>query len=251
MHPVNKILYQLGVMVQKTRANVLIPPAFHRAYLEGLAAVRRHARGAGAQVYIEERYEDGGHPESFIDHECAFASRHLQRIGAQRTLDVGSYRHFILGLLAHARITTIDVRPRSPISPNEEVITCDAKALALATGTFDAVVALCAIEHFGLGRYGDAFDLDADARAMREMARVLTPGGRLIFSTTITSGPPQIVFNAHRIYSYDQIQAMCDGLTLEDEVFFSHARGGPVPQRAVSGAPEVWDVYMGCWRKPS
>ena len=249
MHPVNKVLYQVGVMLQKTRDSILIPPSFHKSYLAGLAQVRKDSRGA--RVYLEERYEAGTHPESFIDHECAFASRHIQRVRPERTLDVGSYRHFILGLLAHARVTTIDVRPRMPISPNEEVITSDAKNLSLPTGAFDVVVSLCAVEHFGLGRYGDDFDLDADAAAIGEMARVLKPGGRLVFSTTITGGPPQIVYNAHRIYSYERIAGMLSGLELEDEVFYSHAVGGPCKKEQLSSAREVWDVYMGCWRKPS
>jgi SAM-dependent methyltransferase len=248
MHPVNKVLYQLGVMLQKTRGELLIPRSFHKSYLAGLSALRKDSRGA--KLYLEERYEAGVHPESFIDHECAFASRHIQRTKPERTLDIGSYRHFILGLLAHARVTTIDVRPRKPISPNEEVITCDAKALTVPSGTFDLVVSLCAVEHFGLGRYGDDFDLDADTVALGEMARVLKPGGRLVFSTTITGGAPQIVYNAHRIYSHDQIRGMLRGLVLEDEMFFSHGHG-VCDKSQLADRPEVWDVYMGCWRKPS
>ena len=249
MHPVNKVLYQFGVMLQKTRDRVFVPPSFHKSYLRGLVELRRNPRGY--QVHLEERYEAGTHPESFIDHECAFASRHIQRVRPARTLDVGSYRHFILGLLAPSQVTTIDVRERVPISSNEEVITTDAKRMALETGTFDVVVSLCTLEHLGLGRYGDAFDLDADRAAMKEMSRVLKPGGRLVFSTTITGGPPQIVYNAHRIYAYAQIHAMCEGLECEEEAMYSHALGGSCNVSQLSQAREVWDVYMGCWRKPS
>jgi SAM-dependent methyltransferase len=247
VHPVNKILYQLGVMLQRTRGSILIPPAFHRRYLNGLARLRKDRRGF--HIHLEERYETGVHPDSFIDEECAFASRHFQRLSPERTLDVGSYRHFILGLLAHASVTTIDVRPRRPISPREEVVTCDAKALALPSGSFDMVISLCAIEHFGLGRYGDDIDFEADTKAMREMARVLRPGGRLVFSTTITAGTPQIVYNAHRIYSHAQIQALCTSLLVEDERFYSHALGRTCEKKELSRAREVWDVYFGCWRK--
>jgi SAM-dependent methyltransferase len=248
VHPVNKVLYQLGVMLQRARERVLIPASFHRRYLEGLAQLRKERRGV--RVYLEERYEAGDHPESFIDHECAFASRHIARERPTRTLDVGSYRHFILGLLAHARVTTIDVRARSPISENEEVVTSDAKRLALPDGAFDVIVSLCALEHFGLGRYGDDIDFDADRAAMAEMARVLRPGGLLVFSTTITAGPPQVVYNAHRIYDHGTIREMCAPLVPEEELFFSHARGF-CAKEALSKGPEVWDVYLGAWRRPA
>jgi len=90
MHPINKALYQLGLMLQRTRPRTFIPFSFHRNYLDGLRALRRDARGF--RVYLEERYEVGMHPDSFIDQECSFASYHLQRTRARRILDVGSYR---------------------------------------------------------------------------------------------------------------------------------------------------------------
>jgi SAM-dependent methyltransferase len=248
MHLLNKALYQVGLMVQKTRESVLIPLAFQRAYLRGARALKRDPRGF--QLHWEEHYDAGTHPDNYIDHECGFASYHLHRTAAKRVLDVGSYRHFILGLLAHARVTTIDVRPRQPIHDNELVVTSDAKALALPDGAFDAIVSLCAIEHFGLGRYGDDFDLNADRTAFREMRRVLAPGGRIVFSTTITRVAPQLVFNAHRIYTLAMIHELCEGLVCEEERFFVHRLGALGHHDDVSSAPAVWDVYLGCWRKP-
>src|SRR6202042_2645345 len=101
-----------------------IPRPFHASYRRQLRALRRDRRGF--EVHAEERFDAGAHPHSFIDEECAFASRHLLRTRPARVLDVGSYRHFILGLLAHTRVTTIDVRERSAVSDNEEVVTCGA-----------------------------------------------------------------------------------------------------------------------------
>jgi SAM-dependent methyltransferase len=247
MHPLNKVLYNFGVMLQWTRDSVFIPRAFRQGYRRGLAELRRDPRGF--EVHVEQRYDVGAHPHSFIDQECAFASRHVLRTAPERILDVGSYRHFILGLLARAKVTTIDVRPRDAASPNEEVVTSDARRLALPDGAFPLVVSLCTLEHVGLGRYGDDFDLDGDRRAFAEMRRVLAPGGRLVFSTTV-SRRPQIVFNAHRIYSLPMLRDLCDGLTCEEELFYSHARGGFCAAGEVSDRPEVWDVYLGCFRQP-
>jgi hypothetical protein len=59
------------------------------------------------------------------------------------------------------------------------------------------------VEHIGLGRYGDEMDPDGDLKAIKEIKRVLAIDGNLLFVVPI--GKPKIMFNAHRIYSYDQI----------------------------------------------
>lgn len=254
MHPINKVLYQVGVTLERARGSVLIPAAFRRQYRESLATVEREARERGIQVHRELRYEGGSHPRTFIDQECTFASTIIARTKPERLLDIGSYRHFILGLLAGYEVTTLDVREREPSTPNERVVTTDAKAMSFADGSFDLVVSLCGLEHFGLGRYGDDFDFDADTKAIAEMKRVLKPGGRLVFSTTITAGPPQIVFNAHRIYTYSMLEKMCAGLEREEEAFYKIERGisgSPCRREELQARPEVWDVYLGCWKKPA
>ena len=203
----------------------------------------------GFEVFQEPLFESGDHPQDFIDHQCAFAAFHLRRVQARKILDVGSYRHFILGLLAHSPVTSIDVRPRKPTVGNETLLTCDAKRLSKPDGSFDLVISLCALEHFGLGRYGDAFDPDADRKAFSEMVRVLQPGGSLIFTTTITRAAPSIAFNAHRIYDHSMLHAFCSGLACVEEKFYSHEKRGFCALKEVTDKPRWWDVYCGCWKK--
>lgn len=68
------------------------------------------------------------------------------------------------------------------------------------------------IEHIGLGRYGDTVDPDGDIKAIRELQRVVKPGGSILF--VIPIGKPKIQFNAHRIYSYDMIMEFFQGFEL-------------------------------------
>ena len=202
---INRALQRLGIQVVRTQ-QARIPASFHAIFRAQLAQLEKEPRGF--RIVEGERFDAGDHPDSFVDYQCAFAAAQIARLEPSAVLDIGSYRHFILGLLAHYRVTTVDVRDRKPISKNETVLTADAKALPLPEDTFDAVVTLCALEHFGLGRYGDAFDPEGDRRALSEMVRVLKPGGRLIVTTTVTRGEPQCVHNAHRIYSQAMLGAM-------------------------------------------
>ncbi|MBI5189199.1 MAG: DUF268 domain-containing protein [Nitrospirae bacterium] len=246
VHPINRLLSRLGIRV--TRSQPPIPREFMEGYRRALDELKRSP--GGFDVHEEMWYETGEHPARYTDFEAAFAASHISRLDPASILDIGSYRLFILGLLANYRVTTLDVRRREPATPSETVVTGDAKDSGLPDGSFDAVVSLCALEHFGLGRYGDEFDPVADRKALAEMVRLLKPGGHLIFTTHITRGRPAIGFNAHRIYSREMLHERCAGLALVEERYYSHALNRYCSLEEVTDAPRVWDVYCGCWQKP-
>jgi len=216
-------------------------------YQKNLDQLKRNP--GGFYVFEEALEEKGGHPENFIDYECGFAARQINQAKPHNILDVGSYRHFILGLLAHFDVTTIDIRPRKTVVEKEAILTGDAQKMELPDHAFDVVLSLCALEHFGLGRYGDQFDFYADQKAFAEMVRVLKPGGRLIFTTTIHRAQPAIAFNAHRIYTYEMLQKFCSGLIRVEEKFYSHQKKGFCAPEEITAALKWWDVYCGCWEK--
>jgi hypothetical protein len=68
------------------------------------------------------------------------------------------------------------------------------------------------IEHIGLGRYGDPLDPKGDLKAISELKRVMAIGGDLLFVVPI--GQPKIMFNAHRIYSYEHVLKFFQGFRL-------------------------------------
>ena len=137
-----------------------------------------------------------------------------------------------------------------PVCENETVLTCDAKKLDIPDNKFEVVLSLSAIEHFGLGRYGDDFDLEGDKKSCMEMIRVLKPGGRLIFTTMIAKKQAVMLYNAGRVYSYEMIQNLCSGLELEEETFFSKKLNRFCTFNEVTESTSgLWDSYCGCWRK--
>jgi len=240
MDPINKFPSPLGMKSG-------IPDEFMANYNRLLEKLEKNPQGF--IIFPEPQYDLGVHPENFIDYECGFAAHHIRKENPGSILDVGSYRHFILGLLAHFQVSTIDVRSRTPISGNELAITGDAKNLNFPDCSFDAIVSLCALEHFGLGRYGDEFDLEADQKAFEEMIRVLKKNGLLIFTAPITKAQPAIAFNAHRIYSYEMIKRFCANLICVEEKFYSHKMKGFCSWEEITAEAKSWDVYCGCWRK--
>ncbi len=203
----------------------------------------------GFYIFAEPIFEEGDHPQNFIDYECAFAAHHIKRTQPQSILDIGSYRHFIMGLLAHFSVTTLDIRKRQKLVAGETILTGDAREVPFPDNYFDLVLSLCALEHFGLGRYGDPLDGHADQKAFAEMKRVLKRGGQLIFSTTIHRAQPAIAFNAHRIYTYEMIQDLCRGLYCLEEKFYSHQRRSFCSFAEITSDLKWWDVYLGCWEK--
>ena len=216
-------------------------------YRKNLATLNK----ANLPFHIMEAFRDdnGGHPENFEDIECLFAAANIRRHRPQSILDIGSYRHFVKGLFAAYDVTSMDVRCRTYNQPDFTIVTGDAKDLSFPDSFFDAVISLCAIEHFGLGRYGDTFDIEADTKAAREFIRVLKPGGLLVFSTTIKRGIPVLCFNAHRIYSYEMINTFCEGLTMEDELFYSRSENRECLLDEIPESPDIWNLYCGAWRK--
>lgn len=246
MHLVNRFLHPFGIRVSRASPVRSTVPAELRGQL---ALCRRNDRAF--EVLVEIRQDAGRHPQGQVDFECAFAAACLAAERPSRILDVGSYRTFTLGLMGmRTDVTTVDVRPRTAELPNEHVITCDAKRMNLPDSTIDAVVSLCAIEHFGLGRYGDDFDLDADVKAFREMVRVARAGAIVVITSTITRGRAAIAFNSHRIYDRQAMMKFGHGLKLIHERFYSHSLGRACAYEEVTDKPGIWDVCAYCWEKP-
>ena len=247
MHPLNKILSKVGLRLTHASEGIEIPADFVKEYNRRLQSLVKES--GDFKVFRDFYYDAGDHPQSYMNFECEFAARHLTKSNPATVLDIGSYRLFVLGMLAGYRVTTIDVRPRASSLQNETIVTSDAKQLDIPSDSYDMVVSLCTLEHFGLGRYGDEFDLGGDKKAFNEMIRVLKPGGRVVFSTTVTRSAPSLAFNAHRIYNHAMIRAFCEKLECVEEGFFSNEMGSGCSHEQVTIKPATWDVYCGCWGK--
>lgn len=97
------------------------------------------------------------------------------------------------------RTNLIDIRPLSSNLPFVDFTQADATYLdGISDNSISSISALCSLEHFGLGRYGDSVDPEACFKAFKAIQRVLKSGGHCYISIPI--GKEHVEFNAHRIF---------------------------------------------------
>jgi len=145
--------------------------------------------------------QSAGSASGHYFHQDLWAARRIFRAQPADHLDVGSrIDGFVAHLLVFMPVRVVDIRPLPSKVAGLTFVQADATDLAgIATESVRSISSLHAVEHFGLGRYGDALDPSAAFRAMGALARVLAPGGTLYFSVPI--GRERVEFNAHRVFS--------------------------------------------------
>jgi hypothetical protein len=131
--------------------------------------------------------------------------------------DIGSrVDGFITHILSFGvKTVLIDIRNLNTYGIEDlEFIRDDATTLRnLADNSVESLSALCSIEHFGLGRYGDPIDPDAHTKCFSNMQRVMKKGGNLYLSLPV-SNKCSLVFNAHRIYTTEYVKKQFDSMDL-------------------------------------
>ena len=133
----------------------------------------------------------------------AWAARILARTHPSQHVDIGSLLYFSALVSAFVPIKFYDYRPASLPLSNLQSGGADLLSLPFPDASVSSLSCMHVVEHIGLGRYGDPLDPDGDLKAMAQLKRVLAHNGDLLFVVPV--GKPKILFNAHRIYSYDQI----------------------------------------------
>jgi SAM-dependent methyltransferase len=148
---------------------------------------------------------DAGVANGHYFHQDLWAARRIFATRPDHHLDVGSrIDGFVAHLLVFMPVAVVDVRPLNAEIAGLQFVRGDATSLdAWADNSVMSISSLHAVEHFGLGRYGDPIDPSGSSQAMAALARILAPGGRLYFSVPI--GKERIEFNTHRVFAPETI----------------------------------------------
>jgi SAM-dependent methyltransferase len=151
--------------------------------------------------------------EHYIYHP-AWAARILARTRPPLHVDISSTLTFCSIVSAFVPVRFYDYRPAPLALSNLTSEKADLLALPFADRSVASLSCMHTVEHVGLGRYGDPLDPDGDLKAMAELTRVLAPGGDLLF--VVPTGRPRVVFNAHRIYAFEQVRSAFSALALQE-----------------------------------
>lgn len=155
-------------------------------------------------------------PDSHYFLQDIVMANHVIQERPQIQYDVASSTNYIAHLLAaDIQVTQIDVRPFVIDIPNLHFVQGNATDLSnIDSDSISSLSSLHALEHFGLGRYGDPIDPEGWKKALLHFQRILKKGGKLYLSVPI--GPHnKLCFNAHRIFHPKTIVETLDLLTLE------------------------------------
>jgi len=147
-------------------------------------------------------------------YHTAWAARVLAKTQPQKHIDISSSLYFSSIVSAFVPIKFYDYRPAKLNLSNLTSEHADLLRLPFDDKSIDSLSCMHVIEHIGLGRYGDPLDPDGDLKAMTELERVLAQNGNLLFVVPV--GKPKIMFNAHRIYSYEEVINNFSTLTLQE-----------------------------------
>ncbi|WP_395742599.1 DUF268 domain-containing protein [Prosthecobacter sp.] len=228
MPSLSKILQLFGVNTRKTAQTARTLPT----YFKELKLLRRQLAGATDFPItknipcLEDRYAEGGTARGHYFHQDLLVARRVFQNNPEKHLDIGSR---IDGFVAHVAsfraIDVMDIRPLSNEIPNIHFVQADLmqpmdKALQ---GSYDSMSCLHALEHFGLGRYGDPIQHDGHLVGLKNMGALLKTGGKFYFSTPI--GPQRIEFNAHRVFSVQYLLNQFKSHYVVDQFSYVDDRG--------------------------
>ncbi len=182
---------------------------------------------------LHDRFEEGGSARSEYFWQDLLVARWLHASNPTKHVDVGSrVDGFVAHVASFREIEVFDVRPITSLVPgiqfrqanlmNPESI----RAFAGTRGYCDSLSCLHALEHFGLGRYGDPIDPYGYEKGIANLAQLLQTGGVFYLSTPI--GQERVEFNANRVFDPRQIVrcAETNALKLEALTVIS-AENGP------------------------
>jgi ubiquinone/menaquinone biosynthesis C-methylase UbiE len=102
----------------------------------------------------------------------------------------------------------------TPSSPPQSVkyVKADIRQTGLPDNFFDAIIVISTIEHIGMPAYGqEVIEEDGDLKAMKEIQRIVKPGG-YIFLTTPFRGKELIIEPGERQYSAQRLKQLMEDL---------------------------------------
>lgn len=171
-------------------------------YIFDLVAFLRFFKGKIELVpCLQDFYEEAGVTKSEYFWQDLLVAQRVYDACPLKHVDIGSrFDGFVAHVASFRELEVFDVRPVTAVIPGVIFKQADMmQPLASREEYCDSVSCLHAIEHFGLGRYGDPLVQDGYKSGIQNMALLLKQGGKLYLSTPI--GRERVEFNANYVFA--------------------------------------------------
>ena len=157
------------------------------------------------------RFQKGGILSGHYFHQDLYMARKIYSVKPNHHLDIGSRTDgFVAHLAVFMEVEVMDIRPLSGLVMNIKYLQADLSDKSFPIRDYTSSIScLHALEHFGLGRYGDPIDPQGYLTGWNNIYTCLKPQGIFYFSTPI--GPQRIEFNAHRVFSLRYLLSLMEG----------------------------------------
>lgn len=160
-----------------------------------------------------DRYDEAGVATGQYFIQDLYVAQQIYRNNPMKHVDIGSR---VDGFVAHVatfrKIEIFDIRPLQSTISNIEYHQLDITQEPYNYYNYcDSISCLHALEHFGLGRYGDTIDVDGHQKGFQNISKILKQGGIFYFSVPI-SFRQRIEFNAHRIFNIPYLLKMISNI---------------------------------------
>ena len=198
----------LGTTVQAARRFPKFVTDFHQ-FKRNLSSLGNSWPTEPTFPCLRDANDAGGTASGHYFHQDLHVAQRVFTLKPERHIDVGSR---VDGFVAHvASFRAIDVLDIRPIKSNgvSAIRFRQADLMQLPEdlqASTDSVSCLHALEHFGLGRYGDPIDPAGYVKGFRSLEAMLKPDGRLHLSLPV--GRQRVEFNAHRIFHPSTVLAL-------------------------------------------
>lgn len=153
---------------------------------------------------IKDKTITTGFDRHYVYH-TSWAARVVKEINPEFHVDISSSLYFCGLVSAFIPVRFYDYRPADLRLTGLQTAHADLHNLPFEKHSIKSVSCMHTLEHIGLGRYGDPIDPEGDLKAIKGLKSVLASGGDMLIVVPI--GIPKIEYNAHRIYSYEQIMS--------------------------------------------
>lgn len=127
-------------------------------------------------------------------------------------VDISSHIPFVAQLAAHLPVIQMEFNSPPLQLPSLNKLSGSLLSLPFKDGSVPSLTCLHVIEHVGLGRYGDPIDSDGCWKALRELERIMAPGGNLFLSVPV--GKPTVYFNSGYAFKVSHIKEAMKSLEL-------------------------------------